>query len=278
MTGKAAELDVKMLRAWREKAHSGLGGVNPDQSVTLAGHDLFSQLVGNLSPAACFHLYVKKCLPSPQVERLLAAIITATVYPDIRIWPNRAVAYCAVSGTGNAAGIAGGMLGMEGQMFGGECVARCYAFLARLKESEAGGKNLESLIDGLATEQNKIPGFGRPLVQGDERLKPILRVAQECGLADGEWLAFGRRVEKMLDDRYKIRFNVAALMACLLADMGFSHSEAQSFGSFTPVISFYGVFHEHSRPDAGPVFPLSVKDVLYTGEKPVLNGERKDYP
>ncbi|PKL43540.1 MAG: hypothetical protein CVV42_20110 [Candidatus Riflebacteria bacterium HGW-Riflebacteria-2] len=267
MPTKASDRDIATLRLWQQKAYSDLGGVNPDQSVTLAGYNLFSELVGNLSLAACFHLYVKRSLPSPQVERLLSAIVTATVYPDIRIWPNRAVAFCASAGTGNAAGIASGMLGMEGLMFGGNCVAESFRFLSDIKENEAKGVAVELQIERLAAGERKIPGFGRPLVSGDERLKPILRVAEECGLSNGVWLALGRKIEALLELKLGIKFNVAALIACLLGDIGYSYTEVQTFGTFFPMISFLGVFHEHSRPDAKPVFPLAISDIEYIGEK-----------
>lgn len=274
MTAKAANLNVDKLRFWRQKAWSGLGGVNPDQTVTLAGYDLFSELVGKISLASCIHLYLKKSLPSPQVERLLSAIVTATVYPDIRIWPNRAVAFCATGNTGNAAGIASGMLGMEGLMFGGDCVSHSFKFLADLRESEKQGNSIEEEIEKLDFSVTRIPGFGRPLVKGDERLKPILQVARECGLDNGEWLKLGRRVEKLLAPKNKIMLNAAGLMACLLGDMKFSCSEIRAFGAFAPVISLFGVFNEHSRPDAKPVFPLAIEDIEYVGQEPVC-GEKE---
>ncbi|PKL38665.1 MAG: hypothetical protein CVV41_22290 [Candidatus Riflebacteria bacterium HGW-Riflebacteria-1] len=266
MSVKASDRDIATLRLWQQKAYSDLGGVNPDQSVTLAGYNLFSELVGNLSLAACFHLYIKKTLPSPQVERLLSAIVTATVYPDIRIWPNRAVAFCASAGTGNAAGVASGMLGMEGLMFGGDCVAECFRFLRDLKVAELNGMSLESQIAKAKAEKLKIPGFGRPIVKGDERLKPILKVAEEVGLAEGSFLSFGRKVEMVLDKEFGIRFNVAAMIACLLGDMGYSYTEVRAFGTLFPMISFLGIFHEHSRPDAKPVFPLAISDIEYIEE------------
>ncbi|MEW6711827.1 MAG: citrate/2-methylcitrate synthase [Candidatus Riflebacteria bacterium] len=275
MAIKAADLDLDSLRLWQEKAYSSLGGVNPDQSVTLAGFDLFSGLVGNLSLAGCFHLYVKKSVPSQEVERLLSAIVAATVYPDIRIWPNRAVALSASSGTGNAAGIASGMLGMEGKMFGGECVTQSFRFLCGLMDAESKGDDIGRLIDQLKQDGEKFPGFGRPLVKGDERLKPILRVAAECGLDKGEFLVFGRRVESLLLEKFGIKFNVAALIACLLGDMGFSFSEVRAFGTLFPMISFLGIFHEHSKADARPVFPLSIRDVNYLGQLP-SSAEMKD--
>ncbi|KAF1080153.1 MAG: hypothetical protein GQF41_3620 [Candidatus Rifleibacterium amylolyticum] len=267
MSVKASDRDIATLRLWQQKAYSDLGGVNPDQSVTLAGHNLFSELVGNLSLAACFHLYVKKTLPSPQVERLLSAIVTATVYPDIRIWPNRAVAFCASAGTGNAAGVASGMLGMEGLMFGGDCVAESFRFIRDLMAAEENGLSIESQIEKAKERNQKIPGFGRPIVKGDERLKPILQVAREVGLDDGLFLSFGRRVEVLLDKEFGIRFNVAALIACLLGDMDYTLSEVRAFGTLFPMISFLGVFHEHSRPDARPVFPLAISDIEYIGEQ-----------
>ena len=267
MSVKASDRDIATLRLWQQKAYSDLGGVNPDQSVTLAGYNLFSELVGNLSLAACFHLYVKKSLPSPQVERLLSAIVTATVYPDIRIWPNRAVAFCASAGTGNAAGVSSGMLGMEGLMFGGDSVAACFRFLSDIKDEESRGVPVEQQIERLAIGKLKIPGFGRPLVKGDERLKPILRIAEECGLISGDWLMAGRQVEASLDKKIGIQLNASGLMACLLADMGFSYAEVRAFGAFTPMISFFGIFNEHARTEAKPVFPLAISDIEYLGEK-----------
>ncbi|MBU1107968.1 MAG: hypothetical protein KKB51_14945 [Candidatus Riflebacteria bacterium] len=273
MSIKASGRDIATLRLWQQKAYSGLGGVNPDQSVTLAGYDLFSELVGNLSLAGCFHLYIKKCLPSPQVEKLLSAIVAATAYPDIRIWPNRAVALCASSGTGNAAGVSCGMLGVEGLMFGGNCVAECFRFLCDIREGESKGISIERQIDNLESMKQKIPGFGRPLVKGDERLKPILRVAGECGLDSGVWLSTGRRVEALLDKKYGIQLNAAGLMACLLGDMDYSYTEVRAFGVFMPVISFFGIFHEHSRLDASSIFPLAINDIEYLGPLPVSRNE-----
>jgi citrate synthase len=177
------------------------------------------------------------------------------------------VAFCASAGTGNAAGVASGLLGMEGLMFGGDCVAESFRFIRDLMAAEANGLSIESQIEKAKERNQKIPGFGRPIVKGDERLKPILKVASEVGLADGSFLLFGRKVEGILDKEFGIRFNVAALIACLLGDMGYSLSEVRAFGTFFPMISFLGVFHEHARLDANPVFPLAISDVEYIGEQ-----------
>ncbi len=268
MSSKSSLQDIGTLRFWQQKAWSGLGGVNQDQSVTLAGYDLFTELAGKISLAGCLHLYFKKKLPSPEVERLLSAIITATIYPDIRIWPNRAVAFCAANNTGYAAGVCSGLMGIEGLMFGGNCVAACFKFLTDLEQASNDGKSIENQISRLKSGKIKIPGFGRPLVNGDERLRPILQVAKECRLSDGKWLTLGRKVETLLEKNYGITMNAAGLMACLLADMDFSYSEILAFGTFAPVISFFGILNEHSDSGASPIFPLAIADIEYRGPFP----------
>jgi hypothetical protein len=159
-------------------------------------------------------------------------------------------------------------MGIEGLMFGGNCVAQCFKFLTELEQASNNGHSIEKQLLSIKSCNVKIPGFGRPLVNGDERLKPILLVAKECGLDDGKWLNWGRKVEKLLEKEYGITMNAAGLMACLLGDMDFSNSEILAFGTFAPVISFFGIFNEHSPAKSSPIFPLSINDIDYNGPCP----------
>ena len=67
-----------------------------------------------------------------------------------------------------------------------------------------------------------IAGYGRPLINGDERNPHILALAQSLGLDQGPYLRLAISIEETLfAGRWRMKMNYAGMVAALVADIGF---------------------------------------------------------
>lgn len=259
---KGCELTFDELERNRLKAVSALGWVHDDNSVSLCGHDLHKDLTGRIDAVECLYLFIKRKLPSREIVEILNTLIIATGYPDIRIWPNRAVAHSAAAGASLAAGIGSGMLGMEGKMFGVGSLKGAYNFLVSVEKALDKGGNLRQFLASWLEAGKTAYGFGRPLLGKDERVSVVLDAFQKAGLKHGKAFRLISEIDSHLFELKKLRMNFTGITTAILRDLDFSFDDALAFATSISIPSFIGIFREHSS-NYSPVFPFACTDIDY---------------
>lgn len=201
--------------------------------------------------------------------RLLEAIWVYTSYPDARIWNNRVAALAGSARSTFTLGVAAALAVSEATIYGGGILRRAIDFYLRTKAGMDAGERLEACIDAELEARRIIPGFGRPLVNGDERNPRILALAGELGLDQGPHLKLALAVEDYLyNGRWRVKMNYGGLTAALAADLGLSAAEFHAF--------WFSAFQGGMPPcylDAvahgeGSLFALPCSHVAYEGEPP----------
>lgn len=259
--------DPAILAAHEGPLRSRVGGAFPGQRAVFRGHDLHR----DLSDARWIELYMLgisgKRVTSSQL-RLLDAIWTYTSYPDARLWNNRVAALAGATRSTGALGVAAAMAVSEAGIFGGQIIMAIAGFLAQANQSLHAGVALSDIVAVELKTNRGIPGYGRPVrrMDIDERIGPILKLAEHEGLAQGPHLKIALGVEEiLLSGRWRMRANYAAISAALVLDMGFS---ARDYYQFT-IPAFLGgmppcYLDALDRPE-GSTFALRCERIEYDG-------------
>ncbi len=144
---------------------------------------------------------------------------------------------------------------------------RAIDFLIRTRRQLDEGGDLEECIRQELELHRSISGYGRPLVNADERIEPLLTLARSLGLDQGPYLRLALDVEeKLLAGRWRMKMNYAGVVAPLVADLGLTPREFYLFifpaflGGMPPC------FIEASDRPEGTLYPLACSDILYDGE------------
>jgi len=245
---------------------SRMGTFYPGSHVIFRGHDLHTEL----KDMDWMELYVFGITGrrfTKEQLRLMHSIWTYTSYPDVRLWNNRVAALAGSSRSTGNLGVAAALAVSEASIYGRGIDMRAIDFLIRTRQQlDEGGDLLECIRQELALHRS-IGGYGRPLINGDERNQHMLALAKNLGLDQGPHLRLAFAVEEQLfSGRWRMKMNYAGLVAALVADIGFSPREYYLFLFPAFLAGMQPCFIEASDRPEGTLYPASCDDILYSGQ------------
>lgn len=244
---------------------SRMGTFFPGSHVIFRGHDLHTQL----KDMDWLELYVFGITGrrfSKQQLRLMHSLWTYTSYPDVRLWNNRVAALAGSSRSTGTLGVAAALAVSEASIYGRGIDMRAIDFLFRTRKQIEQGATLSNCIRDELDRHRSIAGYGRPLINGDERNQHMLALAKSLGLDQGKFLQLAFKVEEFLfAGRWRMKMNYAGLVAALIADMGLSSKEYYLFAFPAFLAGMQPCFIEASERQEGTLFPISCMDIFYSG-------------
>jgi hypothetical protein len=246
---------------------SRMGTFYPGSHVIFRGHDLHEDLQ-NMDWVELYVFGITGRSFTKEQLRLMHSMWTYTSYPDVRLWNNRVAALAGSSRSTGTLSMAAALAVSEASIYGGGILARTIDFFVRTQRLLESGKELADCINKELAERRIIGGYGRPIINADERIQPLLALAQSLGLDQGRHLRLAFAVEKELLDsgRLHLKMNYAALIAALGADIGLTPRE---FSLLMFPLFLAGMppgFIEASDRPEGTLYPVSCADILYEGQ------------
>jgi len=245
---------------------SSMGTFYPGSHVIFRGHDLHT----DLKDMDWVELYVFGITGrrfTKEQLRLMHSIWTYTSYPDVRLWNNRVAALAGSSRSTGNLGVAAALAVSEASIYGRGIDMRAIDFLIRTSRQMDGGGDLAECIRQELALHRSIGGYGRPLINGDERNQHMLALAKSLGLDQGSYLRLAFAIEETLfAGRWRMKMNYAGLVAALVADIGLSPREYYLFLFPAFLAGMQPCFIEASDRPEGTLYPVSCTDILYEGQ------------
>jgi hypothetical protein len=245
---------------------SRMGAAYPGSHAIFRGHDLHAELK-DMDWVELYVFGITGRRYTKEQLRLMHSIWTYTSYPDVRIWNNRVAALAGSSRSTGTLGIAAALAVSEASIYGGGCYARSISFLIRTQQRLNGGSTLSDCIREELDTYRIIKGYGRPLVNGDERNPHILALAQSLGLDQGPHLQLSFAIENALPAfQLNLKMNYAGLVAGLIADIGFSPQEFYLFMFPAFLAGMPPVYTEAAERPEGTLYPVPCNGIRYEGQ------------
>ncbi|HZW24539.1 MAG TPA: hypothetical protein VFF26_03565 [Gallionella sp.] len=250
------------------RLRSRMGAAYPGSHAIFRGHDLHADLK-DMDWVELYVFGITGRRYTKEQLRLMHSIWTYTSYPDVRIWNNRVAALAGSSRSTGNLGIAAALAVSEASIYGGGCYARSISFLIRTQQRLNGGSTLFDCIREELDTYRIIKGYGRPLVNGDERNPHILALAQSLGLDQGPHLQLSFAIEEALPAfQLNLKMNYAGLVAGLMADIGFSPQEFYLFMFPAFLAGMPQGFIEAAERSEGTLYPVPCNGIRYEGQSP----------
>ena len=243
-----------------------MGFAFPGERVVYRGQDLFHDL-NHLSWIQLYLYGITGRIFSDQQSKLFEGMWTlCTSYPNPRLLNNRIGSLAGTARSTGTLGLSAAIAISEASIYGRRPDIRAINFLIRAKKSLSEGKSLQEIVDTELKKYRGIYGYGRPIVNGDERIGPLLNLAKELNLDNGHYTKLAFEVEEiLLQGRWRMRINIAALGAALAADQGLSEREFYLFliPSFTAGIM--PCLIEANEQREGTFLPAKCEHLHYEG-------------
>lgn len=265
------------LAAWENTWTTSLGAYFPGERVVLRGRDLFTELK-DLSWIGLLIYGITGNIPDEKSVRLLNGIWTlATSYPDPRIWNNRIGALAGTARSTATLGVSAGIAITEAVVYGLQPVLGATQLLIDVRERLDRGDELADVIarrleqpcdDNNQRRLAALPGFGRPVSSRDERIAPLMSLAEELGFAQGPSVSLAFKIEETLlqSGRSKLYLNVAGLMAALLSDQGYTPAQQYQLCVLCSSGGMLFCAADAAAQPQGRFFPMRCSSIKYRGK------------
>lgn len=204
--------------------------IQPNQ-VRLRGYRI-DELMGRVTFGQAVYLALKGELPSPEVGRLMDAMLVSSI--DHGATPPSALAARTAASTGASltASIGAGVLSINRHHGGAieDCMRLVLDGVGRLDQGRAPVEVAAEMLDELKAQGKRAPGFGHRIHTDDPRTRRLLALADEWGLS-GKGVTMARALEDALEKSQgrRLPLNVDGALAALLVDLGFPPELGNAF-------------------------------------------------
>lgn len=213
-----------------ERWGSSITQTSPNKIVTKGYRQ--DALIGRVSFAGLVYLLLKGELPSRAQERMIDAILAASI--DHGVTPPSALAarIVASGGVPLPTAVAAGILSI-GDAHGG-AIEKCARLLQEaaqemLKKGVTHAEAASTIVAEKKARKERIPGYGHRLHTADPRTARLLSLARELEIA-GDHIAIAQGIERALAEGAKpLPLNVDGAIAAVISDMGFDWRTGKGF-------------------------------------------------
>jgi len=209
---------------------TAITSIQPNQ-VRLRGYRI-DELMGRVTFGQAVYLALKGELPSPEVGRLMDAMLVSSI--DHGATPPSALAARTAASTGASltASIGAGVLSINRHHGGAieDCMRLIVDGVGRLDQGRAPAEVAAEMLDELKAQGKRAPGFGHRIHTDDPRTRRLLALADEWGLS-GKGVTMAQALEDALEKSLgrRLPLNVDGALAALLVDLGFPPELGNAF-------------------------------------------------
>jgi len=240
--------------------------VEPNK-VSLRGYPL-DKLMGSISFAQAVYLVLTGKMPSPEVGRLVEAVLVSSV--DHGAGPPSVLAARTVASTGSElnASVAAGVLAIS-RFHGGaiEDGMRLFLRVAGKMEEEGWSEQqaARAVLEEMKKRGERASGFGHRVHTQDPRTERLFSLCRELGLA-GKYMRIARAVEAVLEDMVgrPLPINVDGAIAAALCGIGIPPEIGNAFFIIARVPGLVAHIHEE-KTRMRPMRKIHPQDFDYDG-------------
>lgn len=251
--------------------YSSVGHWQGGVDVSIEGHSLINELMGNISLMQLNILNATGKLVSKAIADWIEVCFMGVSYPDSRIWCNQISTYAADTNTSVVAAASSAILSADSRAYGGSQTK--YLSMKFQQQAFAIYQETNSIgeaIAGAKVTNGKpiITGFARPIDKDDERLAPFAAAQEKLGIPVGNYLSFAKKMSDYLDEKYNLSMNCGGYGSAFLLDQGFTPNEGYKLSAFAVISGAIACFRDLEAQPANSFLPLKCNDIKYTGHAP----------
>ncbi len=244
-----------MPNKWTTKISGEVSG-----ETVIRGYKL-TEMILNLNFTQALFLTLKGELPTEVEEKMLNAILVASVDHGIGAPSTTAARISASVGNPLHVALAAGILS-TGKLHGG-AVKKA----AKIFQENLGEKTATEVVAHFEEKGKRIPGFGHKIYDVDPRTEEIIRLAKEVKFPT-KYIDFALEIQEELESKKgkKLPLNIDGIVACVISEMGFAPTVANAFFLIPRTVGLSAHIQEEKEEEK-PVRRLGEEEVSYEGPK-----------
>lgn len=244
------------------------GGWRVGSGIFCHEYSMMDDLVGKTSYFQTMVLNITGKLPDKKLADFLEAAFICMSWPDTRLWCNQIGALGGTLRAHPVAAICAGILASDSRMYGPGTASDALDFIYYAMRKHQSGVSCEAIINNYCKNEKmpSIPGYGRPIAYGDERVTALERVMRELDIEKGAHLSLAYNLQKVLFDREGESMNLAGFLAGFLPDQGLAKVEIMRLTALMVNSGVAACYSEAFDNAPESLLPLRCDDIDYRGK------------
>jgi len=257
----------KLLEA-EDNWQTAMGLSFPGERVVIRGKDLFTELKDMRWMELLLFAITGRRFSDNEIKLFEGIWVLCTSYPDPRVWNNRVASLAGTARSTPTLALSGANALSEAELYGGRPLVRAYDFLTRCQLTlDSSDTRLKGMLQQELKAHRSIAGYGRPIVNKDERIKPLSKLLNRLGFKPGLHLQLAYEVEKtLLSGRWRMKMNIAAPIAAIAIDIGLSRDEFAHYMCLCFTGGMLPCFIDALKQTRGTFLPVRCDRVDYHGK------------
>ncbi len=237
------------------------------ERVVFRGKDLHHDLK-DLSWFELFLYSITGRFFSEKELKLLNFLWVTTSYPDPRLWPNRVMAIAAAARSTATLALSSSIAISEATYYGRRADKKTIDFFIQInKLYQSNPDKLQDFVFQKIKAQRMMLGYGRPVGEEDERIPHVKKFITKNNIELGKYTQLAFKIEKIINQRYRMTINMAGISAALVADMGFSPIEYHLFTSPVFIAGSSPCFIDSYNKPEGCFLPMRCEKIISKDHK-----------
>ena len=247
-----------------------IGGWKIGKGITTYGYSLMDDLVVLI-------LNITGKMPEKRLSKWIEAIYSCLSFPDPRIWCNQVGTLAGNMRTSPVSGITSGVLASDSRMYGPGTAIDTSEFLSSAMNQYHNGVSIPEIVDSKCRRPGSkpiIPGFGRPIATGDERVVRMNKVTENLGFQWGPYMLLAREIDRYMFDEHGENMNFATFIVAFLRDQQWDVEQIRQATSFIVTAGVAACYSEAYEKPAETFLSLRCVDIDYRGVGPRVVPEK----
>jgi len=254
------------------KIRTKKGGWVIGEAVYNHGYSMLDDLVGKDSYFQVLFLNVTGRRPERRLADWLEALFICLSWPDSRIWCNQVGSLAGTMQSSPVAAVSAGILASDARMYGPGVVLSGTRFIQEARLQQKQGKTASDIVEEYLGKNRGnlpvIPGYVRPIANGDERVEAMERVTEALGFQKGKHLSLAFAIQVVMLEKYQEGMNVLGYAVAFLCDQRLSSKEIHRLLAGWVSSGVHGCYAEAADNPPESFFPLRCDDMDYQGPPP----------
>lgn len=268
---------------WEENWQANAGAWFAGERVVMHGENILQSMQGKSWMDIMLLGIMGKAPSSAKARFLDEVLVFSGCIPDPRLWNNRIAALAGTARSSSTLAISAATAASDAVIYGFQPTVGAFIMLNKIAVQLDEGMELEDLLaERLAERKNPLrgspakgkkrevdclPGYGRPVAKGDERIPPLMEVLKRYQLEEGKAINLAFAVQGKLHEMgYKLHLNMGGLIAAIGMDQNLGAQEFLHYLTACFCPGLMACFDDAASQPAGSFFPMRCEQIDYKGE------------
>lgn len=268
---------------WEENWQTGVGAWIAGESVVMHGKNILQSMQGKSWTEMMLFAITGKEINANQANFLDEVLVLSGCIPDPRLWNNRIAALAGTARSSSTLALGVATIASDATVYGFQPAVGAFLMFREILEKLKQGNNLRDLLSARLAERKKaergsaakgknrtidcLPGYGRPIAKGDERIPPLMNVLERYGFHEGESIKLAYAIQNQLHEMgYKLNLNLGGLISAIGVDQKLGVQEFLHYVTYCFYPGLMVCYDDAIGHPEGSFFPMRCEQIDYKGQ------------